>query len=125
MVNGMHSALALLTGDVAADTPNALLQLVPNLVLFIGIMVAFYFLLIRPQRKKEQSVKKMLNELKPGDRITTIGGIYGTVAQLKDDTVTLIVGPDKVKIIFARWAIRSVDTVSDVENDIQEIDRKD
>ena len=82
----------------------------------VVLFVVFYFFLIRPQRKKEKKTKEMLDALKKGDRICTIGGIYGTIASIKDDTITLIVGGDKMTMVVARWAIRSVEDVS-VENE--------
>ena len=87
-------------------------MIMPMVLMF----VVFYFLLIRPQRKKDKKVKDMLSALKVGDRICTIGGIYGSIVTLKDDTVELSVGKDNVKLVFARWAIRSVEEVA-VEND--------
>ncbi len=86
----------------------------------ILIFVVFWFMLIRPQRKKDKQVKEMLNNLKAGDRICTIGGIYGTITGLKDDTVTLSVGKDNLSMVVARWAIRSVEEVT-IENDAQEL----
>ena len=95
---GISSALAETTGAAAAGTAAdgaavaaeemamspvaAILQLVLPLVLMGAV---FYFMLIRPQRKKDKQVKEMLNNLKHGDRITTIGGIYGTITGIKDD----------------------------------------
>jgi len=58
----------------------------------------------------------MLSALKVTDRVCTIGGIYGTIVSIKDETITLAVGQDNVKLVFARWAIRNVEEVS-VEND--------
>jgi len=86
----------------------------------ILIFVVFWFMLIRPQRKKDKKVKEMLNNLKAGDRICTIGGIYGTITGLKDDTITLSVGKDNLSMVVARWAIRSVEEVT-IENDAQEL----
>ncbi len=84
-------------------------------VLLIGV---FYIFLIRPQRKKDKEVKNMLANLKVGDRITTIGGIYGTISSIKDDIFTIAVGQDKVKIVIARWAIRALEnTPADQQND--------
>jgi preprotein translocase subunit YajC len=92
-----------------------LMQIVP----FALIIVVFYFLLIRPQRKKDKEVKSMLANLKVGDRITTIGGLYGNIAAIKDDVLTLTVGPEKVKIMVARWAIRSLESTPEgSENDL-------
>lgn len=125
---GITSALAEETGTAAttaaADAAEAaemspaaaLLQLVLPLVLMGAV---FYFMLIRPQRKKDKKVKEMLNNLKHGDRITTIGGIYGTIMGIKDDTITLAVGQkggQPYEMTVARWAIRQVEEVS-VEND--------
>ena len=78
---------------------------------FLIIMILiFYFLMIRPQRKKDKQVKEMLNNLKAGDRICTIGGIYATITGIKDDTITLAVGRDNLSMVVARW-----------ENDSQEM----
>ena len=124
---GITSALAEEAGAVEAAAEGAeaaaemspvaaLLQMVLPLVL-MGLV--FYFMLIRPQRKKDKKVKEMLNNLKHGDRITTIGGIYGTIVGIKDDTVTLAVGQkggQPYEMTVARWAIRQVEEVT-VEND--------
>ena len=82
----------------------------------ILIFVVFYFVLIRPQRKKDKQVKEMLNNLKVSDRVCTIGGIYGTITAIKDDTVTLSVGNQNMTMVVARWGIRSVEELT-VEND--------
>ena len=88
---------------------------------FLVIMILiFYFLMIRPQRKKDKQIKEMLNNLKAGDRICTIGGIYATITGIKDDTITLAVGRDNLSMVVARWAIRSVEEVT-IENDSQEM----
>ena len=84
----------------------------------ILIFVVFYFFLIRPQRKKDKQVKEMLANLKVGDRVCTIGGIYGTIVNIKDDTISLAVGKDNVNLVFARWGIRSVEEIS-IENDTE------
>ena len=86
----------------------------------ILIFVVFWFMMIRPQRKKDKQVKEMLNNLKAGDRICTIGGIYGTITGIQDDTVRLSVGKDNMSMVVARWAIRSVEEVQ-IENDAQEL----
>ena len=115
---------AAATTAAAGDSANAaaataqmgfseILTLILPLVLMFAV---FYFLLIRPQRKKDKKVKDMLAALKPGDRICTIGGIYGTISSIKDDTIEISVGRDNVKLVFARWGIRNVEEVL-VEND--------
>ena len=89
-----------------------------SIVLMVGMVVVFYFLLIRPQRKKDKAVKNMLDSLKVGDRICTIGGIYGTITAIKNDTITLSMGGQQNPVVIARWAIRSVED-AETENDSQ------
>ena len=97
-----------------AEAASLLSLIVPLVLMF----VLFYFMLIRPQRKKDKKVKEMLNNLKVGDRICTIGGIYGTITGIKDETIILSVGTDNVKLVFARWAIRNVEEIK-IENDAE------
>ena len=91
-----------------------LVQLLPMILIF----VVFYFMLIRPQRKKDKEAKQMLANLKVGDRICTIGGIYGTIVRIKDDVLTIEVGEQKNQLVVARWAIRNVEQLS-VSNDAE------
>ncbi len=100
----------------AAGPDNAMGSMVMQIAMMAAIFAVFYFLLIRPQRKKDKAAKDMLSKLGNGDRVCTIGGIYGTIIAVKDDTLTLAVGPDKTKMVFARWAIRNKDE-SAISND--------
>ena len=110
------AATALPEGEQTVSAAAAIVQLVVPLVL-MGLV--FYFLLIRPQRKKDKKIKEMLAALKVGDRVCTIGGIYGTISNIRDEsTVTLAVGPQDVPVVFARWAIRNVEEIT-VENDTE------
>ncbi len=110
---GLTAAAAATTDTTATSSESSLISLIVPMVLMFAV---FYFLLIRPQRKKDKKVKNMLSALKVGDRISTIGGIFGTIIAIKDDTIELNVGKDNVRLIMARWAIRQVEDVS-VEND--------
>ena len=101
-------------------TANTVAALVTTFLPLVLIFVVFWFMLIRPQRKKDKQVKEMLNNLKAGDRVCTIGGIYGTIVGIKDDTVTLSVGRDNLTMVIARWGIRSVEEVT-IENDAQDL----
>jgi len=78
---------------------------VSTILLYVAILGVFYLLLIRPQRKKEKQVQEMRNNIKEGDEILTIGGIYGKVLNVKDDTLTIEVGADKTRLKIAKWAI--------------------
>ena len=74
---------------------------------FIAIIFIFYFLMIRPQNKKRKETEKMIAALKKGDKIVTIGGLYGTIQSVKETTV-IIKADDNVKLEFLRSAISSV-----------------
>ena len=86
--------------------------LFPLIIMF----VLMYFLMIRPEKKRKKKEQEMLAALKRGDRICTIGGSYGTIADIKDDTITLTVGRDNMSMVVTRWAIRSVEDVT-IENE--------
>ena len=90
------------------------IQFLPMILIF----VIFYFMLIRPQRKKDKEAKQMLDNLKVGDRICTIGGIYGTIVRIKDQVLTIEVGDAKTQMMIARWAVRNVEQLS-VTNDAE------
>jgi preprotein translocase subunit YajC len=83
---------------------NPLISFLP-FILIIGI---FYFLIIRPQNKKQKDTQKMLDSLKKGDRVVSIGGIHGTIQSVKDKSVIVKID-DNVKIEFSRSAISSVE----------------
>ncbi|HHY78342.1 MAG TPA: preprotein translocase subunit YajC [Clostridiales bacterium] len=76
-----------------------------TILLYVVILGVFYLLLIRPQKKKEKQIQEMRNSIKEGDEILTIGGIYGKVLNVKDETLTIEVGADKTKLKIAKWAI--------------------
>jgi preprotein translocase subunit YajC len=81
-----------------------------GLALPVLFFVALYFLMIVPNQKKQKKWQEMLNQLKTGDRVTTNGGIRGTVLVVKDDLVVLRVQPDGVKLEFVKSAIAAVTT---------------
>ena len=90
------------------------IQFLPMILIF----VVFWFFLIRPQRKKDKEAQQMLKNLKVGDRICTIGGIYGTITRIKDDVLTVEVGDAKTQMVLARWAVKNIDTLS-ISNDAE------
>ena len=97
------------------DIVNAIGSFFSGPGLIIILMVVMLVIMIVPQRRREKKVKEMLAAIKVGDRIRTIGGIYGTVTSVRDDIVTISVGPDKARLVFARGAIASIED-SNVEN---------
>lgn len=76
-----------------------------NLILLIVVM---YFLMIRPQKKKDKQIQDMKKALTVGDEIITIGGICGKIVKTKEDSFIIQVGADKVKFEMMRWAVSSV-----------------
>jgi preprotein translocase subunit YajC len=86
--------------------PPAVVQFLP----FVLIIAVFYMLLIRPNQKKQQVWQQMLSNLKSGDRVTTTGGIRGTILSIKEDAIQLRVPPDNIKIEVVKSAIASVTT---------------
>ena len=98
-------------GDAAAGggIVSLLVSIAPMLLLF----VAFYFLLIRPQRKKEKEVQKMRSNIEVGDEIVTIGGIMGIVTSIKEDVLVIETGSDRSKVRIAKWAVQENLTVHD------------
>jgi preprotein translocase subunit YajC len=90
---------------------------------FILIIAVFYFLIIRPQNKKQKETKKMLEALKKGDKVVTIGGIHGTIATVRETSVVLRVD-DNTKIEFSRSAIGSVTDVAKAEASSDDKDDK-
>tara|TARA_Y100000780_G_C13535157_1_gene359214 strand:- start:113 stop:397 length:285 start_codon:yes stop_codon:yes gene_type:complete len=76
------------------------------LLIMLGI---FYFLLIAPMRKRQKQQNQMIEDLKPGDPVLTVGGIYGTIVGIKDDRLTLRIA-DQVKVNVAKSSISGLDT---------------
>jgi len=104
-----------------AATASNSASLISTLVPFLLIIVIFYFFLIRPQNKKQKETEKMLNALKKGDKVITVGGIHGVVSSVKENTVIVKVDDD-TKIEFNRTAISSVE-LSDAEKAKLEAER--
>jgi preprotein translocase subunit YajC len=83
------------------------LALLAPVVLIFGV---FYFLLILPQQRRQKKWQQMLSDLKTGDKVVTSGGLKGTIFSMKDDSVTLRVPPDNLKLEVSRGSIVSVST---------------
>lgn len=88
----------------AAAAPGGSGSLITMVVSFAFMFGVFYFVLIRPQKKKQQSRNQMLSALKKGDKIVTIGGLHGTIVEITNDTAVLQVN-DVTKLTFERSAI--------------------
>jgi preprotein translocase subunit YajC len=84
--------------------PSSIIGLLPMVLIF----VIFYVLIMLPQQKRQKKWQAMVNNIKNGDRVTTSGGIRGTVVSIKDDAVQLRVPPDNLRIEVARASVVSV-----------------
>ncbi len=82
------------------------------LFMLVGMIVLFYFMMIRPENKRKKEAEQMRNSLKEGDKITTIGGITGTVVNVKEDKFVIETGADQVRIEFTKWALSTNDTAA-------------
>ena len=82
--------------------------MLPTILMVVAMIAIFYFLLIRPENKKKKAANEMRSSLKPGDEITTIGGIVGTICAVKEETIVIETGADRVRIEFTKWAVSNV-----------------
>lgn len=72
-------------------------------------LIAMFIFSSRSNKKRQQKYQSMIDELKPGTRVRTIGGIFGTITNVKDDVVFVSVGPDKARLVFSKQAIASIE----------------
>jgi len=84
-----------------------------SIFMLIAMLAIFYFMLIRPENKRKKEAEQMRSAVKNGDKITTIGGIVGTVVHVKEDKIVIETGADQVRIEFAKWAISSNETAEE------------
>ncbi len=76
--------------------------------MIVILFVIFYFLLIRPERKRKQAAQAMRDNLQVGDTITTIGGVVGKVVSISNDFIVIETSEDRVRIQFTKWAVSTV-----------------
>lgn len=100
MLSTIAHAIAQITQGQAQPAPSPLLSFMP-LILIFGI---FYFLLIRPQQKKQKDHQKMINELKKNDEIITTGGVHGTIVNVKENTFMIRVD-ENVRLEISKSAV--------------------
>lgn len=94
----------LFSGQTAADN-GSVLETILSFAPLIIIGIVFYFLLIRPQQKKDKEDKAMRENLEIGDEVVTAGGIIGIIVSIKDETVVIETGSGRSRIRVAKWAI--------------------
>lgn len=84
-----------------------------TIIMLVMMLAIFYFMLIRPENKRKKEAEEMRAAVKTGDKITTIGGIIGTVVNVKDDKLVIETGADQVRIEIAKWAMSTNETAAE------------
>lgn len=114
-------SLMLSAENISANQANMEAQqfsLVSSVIMMVIVFGLMYFLMIRPQKKKEKEAKEMRDNLQIGDEVTTIGGITGIVVRKTEDTVVIETGGDRSKIRVKIWAISENATIHDAQEEI-------
>ena len=83
------------------------------LITLVLMLAVFYFMLIRPENKRKKEAEQMRSAVKNGDKITTIGGIVGTVVNVKENNLVIETGADQVRIEIAKWAMSTNETAAE------------
>ena len=95
----------LFSGTQAASGEGGMLETILSFLPLLLVLVVFYFLLIRPQQKKDKEDKAMREALEIGDEVVTAGGIIGIIVSIKEDTVVVETGSGRSRLRVAKWAI--------------------
>ena len=93
----------LMSGEAAAE--GSIMDTIISFAPIVVVLIVFYFMLIRPQQKKDKEDRAMRENLEIGDEIVTIGGIVGLVVSIKEDTVVIETGSDRSKIRILKTAV--------------------
>jgi len=84
-----------------------------TVIMMVIMFAVFYFMLIRPENKRKKEAEQMRSSVKKGDKITTIGGLIGTVVDVKDQSIVIETSADQVRIELAKWALSSNETAAE------------
>ncbi len=87
--------------------------LLSTVFMLVAMVAIFYFLMIRPESKRKKEAEKMRSAVKTGDKVTTIGGVVGTVVSVKDDKFVMETSADQVRIEFTKWALSTNDSAAE------------
>ena len=86
-----------------------------TIIMLVLMVAVFYFMLIRPENKRKKEAEAMRGAVKTGDKITTIGGVIGTVVNVKEDKIVIETSADQVRIELAKWAISTNETAAEAK----------
>ena len=84
-----------------------------TVIMMVAMLGIFYFMLIRPENKRKKEAEEMRSSIRKGDKITTIGGVVGTVVDVKENNIVVETSADQVRIEFAKWAVSSNETAAE------------
>jgi len=88
-------------------------SMMSTVVMMVAMLAIFYFMLIRPENKRKKEAEEMRSAVRKGDKITTIGGIVGTVVDVKESRIVIETGADQVRIELEKWAMSSNETAAE------------
>ena len=94
-------------------TPDAMGGMGSTMLMLVMMIAVFYFMLIRPENKRKKEAEEMRSAVKKGDKITTIGGIVGTVVDVKENNIVIETSADQVRIELAKWALSTNETAAE------------
>ena len=97
------------------ETATAAGGMTSTIIMLVMMMAVFYFMLIRPENKRKKEAEEMRSAVKTGDKITTIGGIVGTVVNVKEDKLVIETGADQVRIELAKWAMSTNEAATEAK----------
>ena len=126
IINFFRTNLSFCATDSAANTESFLASYGFLIIMVVAIVV----MLIgsaRSNKRRQKQYQQMLDDIKPGSRVRTIGGIYGTVTKVQDDVVIVSVGPDKARLVFTKQAIASIEDApveATIDGEIRESEKK-
>lgn len=105
--------LSALAATGSGESSGGMLVMLVQMLPLILVFVVMYFIMIRPQKKKDKEVQAMRSSLQVGDEVITVGGIIGRVVSLRDDTVVIETGTDRSKLRILRTAVQTNNTIHD------------
>lgn len=109
----------LLSEAVSADAAATGASLISLIVPIVLMVVIFYFMIIRPEKKRNQEMQNMLNNIQVADEVITNGGIIGRVVSVKEDTILIETGSDRTKIRVLKTAIAKNNTVHEAPAEVE------
>ena len=131
MFSSVLMRIATIAADgVSTETAGSLTSTLSTLALPLILIVVVVVMMVvssRSNKKRQKQYESMLAEIKPGTRVRTIGGIYGSVTKVQDDVVIVSVGPDKARLVFTKQAIANIEDApveATIEGEIRETEKK-